>query len=229
MPSTTPSLNAKPVRRRQADRSESMRQRLLEATLESLAKDGYAASSLNSIVKLAGVSRGAQTHHFPSKQALIVEAADYLMRHSYRTLGVLLLSIADEKDRHRALLEAMWEQLFDTPLFHAYLELVVASQRDAELAESLRNLERRARDWFEPAANHYFEADPESGIKPAAVILQQIMLLSSLAMQAHLLPGRKLLKEQFRTWLLLTSPHLRPRKVHTPPPRPPGWAPPSQA
>lgn len=201
-----------------------MRRRLLDATLESLAVDGYAGLSLNSIVKLAGVSRGAQTHHFPSKQALILEAADSLMRRAYRTFGKLLLSMTHEEDRHAALLEAMWKGLFDTPLFRAYLELAVASQRDPELADALRKLLRRARDWFEPAVDHYFETDAKSSLQASAVILQQILLLMSLVVHAHLLPGAGLLKEQFRTWLELSAAHLRPRKgVRTAPPRPLGW------
>ncbi|MEC5409852.1 TetR/AcrR family transcriptional regulator [Paraburkholderia sp. MPAMCS5] len=219
-----PRPSADKLRRTQAARSESMRRRLLDATLQSLAVDGYAGSSLNSIVKLAGVSRGAQTHHFPSKQALILEAADSLMRRAYRTFGKLVLSISDERDRHAALLDAMWKRLFDTPLFRAYLELVIASQRDPELADALRKLLRRARDWFEPAVDHYFETDEKSTVKASAVILQQIMLLTSLVMQAHLLPGAGLLKEQFRTWLELSAAHIRPRAgVRTAPPRPLGW------
>jgi len=47
----------------QAERSNAMRRRLLAATLESLAEDGYAGSTLSSIVRRAGVSRGAQVHH----------------------------------------------------------------------------------------------------------------------------------------------------------------------
>jgi AcrR family transcriptional regulator len=201
-----------------------MRQRLLDATLQSLAVDGYSGSSLNSIVKLAGVSRGAQTHHFPSKQALILEAAESLMRRAYRTFGKLILSITNERDRHAALLDAMWERVFDTTLFRAYLELVIASHRDPELADALRKLMQRARDWFEPAVDHYFETDATSDLKASAIVLQEIMVLTSLVMQAHILPGRGLLKEQFRTWLKLSAAHLRPRKgVRTPPSRPQGW------
>ena len=57
-----------------------MRKRLLEATLQSLAEDGYAGSTLSSIVRRAGVSRGAQVHHYPNKQALMLDAAEDLLR-----------------------------------------------------------------------------------------------------------------------------------------------------
>src|SRR5256885_8226039 len=106
-----PEAVQKPAKRRtQAERRDAMRKRLLKATLDSLAHDGYAGTSVSSIVRRAGVSRGAQLHHYPSKNALILDAANYLMRRAYRILGEVLLSIANEEDRLQALLDASWSE-----------------------------------------------------------------------------------------------------------------------
>src|ERR1700757_797172 len=92
MTATASAASPAPARRTQAQRRDAMRRRLLAATVASLAEDGYAGSTLSSIVRRAGVSRGAQVHHYPNKQALILDAAEDLMRRSYRTLGAVLLS-----------------------------------------------------------------------------------------------------------------------------------------
>jgi len=56
----------------QEERTRAMRARLLEATVELLVEKGYAGTSTTLVSERAGVSRGAQLHHFPSKQDLVV-------------------------------------------------------------------------------------------------------------------------------------------------------------
>lgn len=222
--SAAPSRKAAPARRTQAERSDAMRRRLLAATVQSLAEDGYAGSTLSSIVRRAGVSRGAQVHHYPSKQALILDAAEDLMRRSYKTLGAVLLAVADEDDRLEALMKAAWEQLFSTPMYRAYTELVAASQRDAVLARSLRQTLRRVRGVFEPAVEHYFEPAPGARENLKALFLQMSCLLGGLSMQAHLIGGQDYIDAQLRLWSRQAGALMCARKgVRTPPPRPAEW------
>ena len=58
----------------QADRTRAMRARLLEATVELLVERGFAGTSTTLVSERAGVSRGAQLHHFPTKNDLVVAA-----------------------------------------------------------------------------------------------------------------------------------------------------------
>ena len=51
-----------------------MRRRLMEATVECLVELGWEGTTTTVVSQCAGVSRGAQLHHFPSKQALGVAA-----------------------------------------------------------------------------------------------------------------------------------------------------------
>ncbi len=223
------STTAPAVRRTQAERSDAMRRRLLAATVESLAEDGYAGSTLSSIVRRAGVSRGAQVHHYPNKQALILDAADDLLRSSYRTLGAVLLSVADEDNRLEMLVKATWEQLFATPLYRAYSELLVASQRDPVLAEALRGMLLRVSKVFEPAVEHYFmqaPGMPAPGTREnlKAVFLQFSCLLAGLASQAHLFNDPAYVAAQLKLWTRQAQLVMRARKgVRTPPPRPAEW------
>jgi AcrR family transcriptional regulator len=60
------------ARRTQVERREEMRRRILDAAVDLLAQKGYAGFRTADVAKAAGVSRGAQTHHFPSKDDLVV-------------------------------------------------------------------------------------------------------------------------------------------------------------
>ena len=55
-----------------------MRQRLLEATVECLVEHGWSGTSTTLVSQRAGVSRGAQLHHFPTKNDLVVAAVEHL-------------------------------------------------------------------------------------------------------------------------------------------------------
>ena len=68
-----------------------MRQRLLEATVECLVERGWSGTSTTLVSERAGVSRGAQLHHFPTKGDLVLPelASSYLDR-SWRRPGMIL-------------------------------------------------------------------------------------------------------------------------------------------
>ncbi len=118
-----------------------MRQRLLEATVECLVELGWSGTSTTVVSQRAGVSRGAQLHHFPTKQALVVAAVEYLTE---RRRDDLTRDLADlpAEGRTRAVLEVLASQ-FVAPVFFAALELWVAARTDPELREAVGPLERR--------------------------------------------------------------------------------------
>lgn len=51
------------------------REKLLDAALSTIRAQGYAGTSVDDLCRAAGVTKGAFFHHFPSKEALAVEAA----------------------------------------------------------------------------------------------------------------------------------------------------------
>ncbi len=53
----------------QEERSAETRRRLLDATVACLFERGYAGTTTTELARRAGVSRGAQMHHFPKKGA----------------------------------------------------------------------------------------------------------------------------------------------------------------
>jgi AcrR family transcriptional regulator len=59
-------------RRTQAERSEATRKQLLDAASKLIRQKGFGGLRTIEVASVAGVSRGALMHHFPSKHALVV-------------------------------------------------------------------------------------------------------------------------------------------------------------
>src|SRR5262245_12772993 len=77
MPTMSPAAKKRvPERRTQAERTAETRGKLLDATIASLVEEGYEATTGRVVTERAGVSRGAQTHHFPLRMDLIVAAVE---------------------------------------------------------------------------------------------------------------------------------------------------------
>ncbi|MEH2549678.1 AcrR family transcriptional regulator [Bradyrhizobium sp. AZCC 2262] len=65
-------------RRTQAERSETTRKRLLDAAVKLIRLKGFGGLRTIEVASVAGVSRGALMHHFPSKHALVVAVLTYV-------------------------------------------------------------------------------------------------------------------------------------------------------
>ena len=123
-----------------------MRARLLEAAVECLVEHGFAGTSTTMVSERAGVSRGAQLHHFPTKNALVVAAVEHLTDVRGRELARAARSLPADggtgAGRTRAVL-AMLGDHFTSPVFTAALELWVAARTDPALLEAVEPLEQR--------------------------------------------------------------------------------------
>lgn len=130
------------VRVPQEERTRAMRQRLLEATVDLLVERGWSGTSTTLVSKRAGVSRGAQLHHFPTKNDLVLAAVEHLSEVRGRELAEAGTNLPTGRRRTRAVLEMLAEH-FTSPVFTAALELWVAARTDANLLASLAPLEQR--------------------------------------------------------------------------------------
>src|ERR1700745_269095 len=65
-------------RRTQAERSETTRKQLMDAAVKLIRKNGFGGLRTIEVADLAGVSRGALMHHFPSKHELVVAVLAYV-------------------------------------------------------------------------------------------------------------------------------------------------------
>jgi AcrR family transcriptional regulator len=128
------------VRRTQAERSAAMRTRLLDATIECLVTYGYAGTTTPRVAELAGVTRGAQIHHFRSKEDLVVAAIEHLAQQ--RAQGAIreIGRVEASSDPVSMVLEFLWEA-HQGPMFVATVELWVAARTDDVLAAHIERVE----------------------------------------------------------------------------------------
>jgi AcrR family transcriptional regulator len=133
-PVTTPS--------RQADRSAATRARLLDAAIASLVELGWAGTTTTVVAERAGVSRGAQLHHYPTRGDLVLAAVDHLATRRAEEVRREAAALPSGRDRTYRVLELLAD--FSTgPLYVAALEVWVAARTDEVLRTALVPLEAR--------------------------------------------------------------------------------------
>jgi AcrR family transcriptional regulator len=123
----------------QEERSAETRRRLLDATVACLFDRGYAGTTTTEIASRAGVSRGAQLHHFPKKDDLVVGALEHVFEQRLSEMRAAVTEPPSGSREHRlaVLIDTMWP-IFKGPTFYAWLELVVASRTDHALNDAVR-------------------------------------------------------------------------------------------
>ncbi|MGB3521984.1 MAG: TetR/AcrR family transcriptional regulator [Mycobacterium sp.] len=136
----TASGSAPAVRRTQAERSAAMRTRLLDATIECLVSYGYSGTTTPRIAELAGVTRGAQIHHFRSKEDLVVAAVEHLAQQRTQAAIRELGQVRSIPDPVKTALDFLWEA-HQGPMFIATVELWVAARTDRVLAQHIERVE----------------------------------------------------------------------------------------
>ncbi|QZH58691.1 TetR/AcrR family transcriptional regulator [Mycolicibacterium farcinogenes] len=127
-------------RRTQAERSAAMRARLLDATVECLVTYGYAGTTTQRVAEVAGVTRGAQVHHFRSKEDLVVAAIEHLAEQRAQAAVRDLGRVTAGPDTASMVLDYLWES-HQGSVFVATLELWVAARTDAVLAAQIERVE----------------------------------------------------------------------------------------
>jgi AcrR family transcriptional regulator len=129
--------------RSQQERSRTTQLRLLDATVSCLISHGWSGTTTTLIAETAGVSRGAQLHHFPTKTSLVLAAVEHLTERRAREIRAEAETLpADARHRVEAVIE-MLAASFAGPLFQAALEVWVAARTDDSLREALGPLEAK--------------------------------------------------------------------------------------
>ena len=157
------------IRRTQEERSATTRARLLDATIDCLFERGWSGTTTTEVAERAGVSRGAQLHHFPTRAELVATAVERLFERRVEEFREAFARLPQGADPRAAAIDLLWGMI-SGPTFYAWLELVVAARTDPDLRETVAGISRRFqqqvdrtfRDLF-PAPegpNPFFETAP---------------------------------------------------------------------
>ncbi|MGH9920543.1 MAG: TetR/AcrR family transcriptional regulator [Nitrososphaerales archaeon] len=128
--------------RRVQERSLATRGALLDAALECLVERGYAATTTLEIARRAGVSRGAQLHHFPTKAELLAAAVEHLFERRLSEFRAAFAGMDPGANRLDEAIDLLWS-MFQGPTFVAWVEVWVAARTDPELRIKVTEVDRR--------------------------------------------------------------------------------------
>ncbi|MCO5974518.1 TetR/AcrR family transcriptional regulator [Actinoallomurus soli] len=120
--------------RTQEERRVETQTRLLDATVECLAELGWSGTSTTEVARRAGVSRGAQQHHYPTKMLLVGAALEHLLERQRLAFEQAFAALPAERRNVEGALDLLWETFRQAPAL-ALMELAMAARTDVTLRE----------------------------------------------------------------------------------------------
>lgn len=177
--------------RTQQERSSRTRTLLLDATIDCLVELGYARTTVAEICQRAGLSRGAQQHHFTTKADLMTSALEHL----FTRLGekIIEAELPAGPGRLEKGIDLLWEAYSGT-LSTAAVELWVAARTDEELRRGLLPVDRAlGHATLEFYRQLVGEVDEVASAELETVLLLTVNLFRGLALDAMIGgdPGRR--------------------------------------
>lgn len=143
-PTKTAARPAARPRRTQAERREEMRGRILDAAVGELRRKGYAGFRVNEVANAAQVSKGAQTHHFPTKESLVIASVQRLYEASYAHSMKLVASVGADGDVFEALMRDS-EKFYLGPTFAISVTMLSLGEHEPELRREVQKISRHFR------------------------------------------------------------------------------------
>lgn len=163
-------------RRSQVDRTASTQRALLQATIDCLVEFGYAGTTTRLVAERAGVSRGAQTHHYATKRDLVVAAIEQLFDDQARRFAEAFEQVPPSERTFGRAIDALWA-IVTGPVYAATLEVIVAGRTDDELRVVIHGVAARLEStvvellmWFAPEID---DADVARRVVDLALTLVQ--------------------------------------------------------
>lgn len=135
---------ARPARRTQAERSAETRERIILAAIELLRSRGFAGFRVADVTEIAGVSRGAQSHHFHSKTELVLAVFEQVFQQATEQSRNRIAAVQPEDDVVAAMV-ADAAAFFLGDNFAIGLDLLGAADRDPELRAAVQTIARDTR------------------------------------------------------------------------------------
>lgn len=170
-----PDAPAKRLRRSQATRSDEMKRRILDAAFEVLKERGVAGFTTPEVARRAGVSRGAQVHHFPSKHELVVAAMEHVFGIALAD-GLKLAEAAQQTGRPVEALIGDAQAFYFSDCFYVGLDMLLAGGKDPALREAGI---RVVRNYRHPVEQQWLAVMRELGL-PAGISEDLLLLTVSL-------------------------------------------------
>lgn len=121
---------------KQEKRSALMRDRILIATLDSIYDVGLHNTSTNVVTHMAGVSRGALLHHFPTKEILIASAVERLLDAEITDIRKIADAYSNNELTIDDFIDDLWQR-FSGRLFMVTMDFLSSARTDSKLQDAI--------------------------------------------------------------------------------------------
>lgn len=128
----------------QSERSRRTRARILSAAITLLREKGYSAFRVADVANSAGVSRGAQLHHFPTKDELVSACLEQVFSIALEKATIASNSAIDDDSLFDAACDDA-EDFFYGEDFLIALDLVISGNKLRDLADDVRSMSQQRR------------------------------------------------------------------------------------
>jgi AcrR family transcriptional regulator len=198
-------------RRTQAERSEETRTRILKAAANLIRKRGYARFRTAEVARESGLSRGAQLHHFPTKDSLVVATLEYV----FEQAQVLSRRRASAVNKPRDLIEAVIEdarEFFFSEHFMVAIDIVLSTSTNQSVRKQILDISRKARRPAEAAWAEALAANGVPGQLASDVVALTLSLVRGMALRTLWDNDPKWFDELFSLWRQMIKVFLNDRQ-----------------
>jgi AcrR family transcriptional regulator len=123
-------------RRSQKERSAETSARLMNATIDLLHDRGLARTSTPEIARAAGVSRGALTHHFAGREAIISASVADMLAKTTRDLHRFAEEFVARGGSSDEIVDYIWQMMWDR-LFYVTMEYLPEARHNPDFRADL--------------------------------------------------------------------------------------------
>jgi len=207
----------RPVRRTQAERSEETCSKLIRAAITLMRSRGYGGLRTSEVSALAGVSRGAQLHHFPSKQDLIIATMAHMNERIVSESRRRARLAATRGEDPMAGIIADAKDFFFSDFFFVSLAIAMGDSRDEDLRSRTLPMSRQSRFAVERA---WLETLTNLGVPrklAADVLALTLSIVRGFSVRMIIDNDRKRFDDLLRTWMTIAGDYM---SAQVRPPRP---------
>lgn len=108
----------------------------MDATIDLLHDNGITRVTTPEIARRAGVSRGALTHHFPSREAIITRSIESMLAQVNADMARFGKDFADRNGSSDEIVDYLWRVMSDR-LFYVTMEYLPEARHNEEFKQQL--------------------------------------------------------------------------------------------
>ncbi len=164
-----------------------MRGRLIKATLDALQEYGYHGASITRILQKAGVSSGAWSHHFKSKNELVAAAAGNMLMEAVEAGRVGIKSLLKERgadEIFRVLLDFLWEYFMQGKRSAVWIEVYMTCRTNSDLNKFMEPVMRKYQDSLDGLWREFFEITDGSDTPVERILNLTLFMTRGMAIQS---------------------------------------------